>query len=205
MLKKYSIDEILHRLVGKLSFDPNEYKGKIPEGKRQLFVSARLGNFISSCDSTIRDTFGTYHLEPRDSDFLKSIMDEAKAIDRANLEKVGEKLEYLKSTISVYRGNRHPLHFHLLGFKCISEKQLDDEGILRFYTWISDSVHRGERVYQLQFLCPGPADSFINFPIDWENYTKGEIARLYRRIESRKDFDFKRLAHGHASVYLQGH
>jgi hypothetical protein len=68
----------------------------------------------------------------------------------------------------------------------IAEKQLEDGTVLKLKTWVSDSIMPGKRMYQLA-LVEGPLT--IQFPTNYEDYTKKQVRGIYESVKSKADFE----------------
>ena len=69
---------------------------------------------------------------------------------------------------------------------CIDEKVLCDGCSLQINTWKSDIIQPGKQMFQLALVNRGLT---IQFPTNYEDFTKEQIKNRYDSIQSKKDFD----------------
>jgi len=75
------------------------------------------------------------------------------------------------------------------GITTICEKELLGKTKLELRTWVSDVIQPGTRMYQLALNERGLT---IQFPTDYENFTKTQIRDMYNWIRCKEDFDYIR-------------
>ncbi len=66
-----------------------------------------------------------------------------------------------------------------------TEKRLENGGILRMHSWISDTLAPGRRMYILELAVPG--NSKVCMPSDFDKHS-ARVPDWYRQIKTVDDF-----------------